>query len=197
MIFFDFISIFTIILCVFGIMGNIISIKICSKKELRKTPTFIFMSFISAINILKLLTIMIFILILQFFVTNIYKLNSLFLNICFFLIFWKYQSSVYLMVRLNLWLFKLWSYYFYFYFVKLMMLFDQLMCVKHVLWRKSLFNYKKAILSSFVVILFFFLINFHLNFTVKYNFDENSTLIDFLASSKTLIIWAKVRMIFI
>ena len=78
-----------------------------------------------------------------------------------------------------------------------MMLFDQLMCVKHVLWRKSLFNYKKAILSSFVVILFFFLMNFHLNFTVKYNFDENSTLIDFLASSKTLIIWAKVRMIFI
>ncbi len=102
-------SLLTVLLCVFGIIGNILSIKICSKKELRKTPTFIFMSFISAINILKLLTIMIFILILQFFVTNIYKLNSLFLNICFFLIFWKYQSSVYLMVRLNLWLFKLWS----------------------------------------------------------------------------------------
>jgi hypothetical protein len=37
-----------------------------------------------------------------------------------------------------------------------MMLLDQLMCVKHVLWRKSLINYKKTILSSFVVILFFF-----------------------------------------
>ena len=78
-----------------------------------------------------------------------------------------------------------------------MMLFDQLMCVKHVLWRKSIFSYNKAIFSSFVVILFFFLLNFHLNFTIKYKYVENSTLIDLMVSSAVLMMWTKVRIVLI
>ena len=73
---------------------------------------------------------------------------------------------------------------------KLCMLADQLMCIKFVLWRKSIFSSTKAILSSLALLLFLFILNFHLIFTIKYNNDsENKTLIEHLISSKMLAVW--------
>jgi hypothetical protein len=70
------------------------------------------------------------------------------------------------------------------------------MCVKHVLWRKSLFNSKRAIYASILIISIFFLINVHLNFTIKYSVkDGNSTsIIDVITSSHTLVLWFKVSL---
>ncbi len=74
-----------------------------------------------------------------------------------------------------------------------MILIDQLMCIKYVLWRKTLFSNRKAIWLSVSTILIFFAINFHLNFTVKYNMKKNTTLIlDFLLTSKTIFVWINV-----
>ncbi len=61
------ISIISIAFCSIGIsiIGNIISLTICLRKELPKVPKFVFMAFQSAINILKLATIIACILILK------------------------------------------------------------------------------------------------------------------------------------
>ena len=75
-----------------------------------------------------------------------------------------------------------------------------MMCVKFVMWRKTLFNSMKALLSSFFVIFVFFALNFHLNFTTHFHSDsfnnetiyENSTLIDHLLSSETVKLWLHV-----
>ena len=91
-----------IILSSIGIIGNIVSILICLRKELRKTPTFIFMAFVGAINIFKLFTAIVCILILQFQIEEIKDLNIVFINTCLFLLFWKHHSSVYLMVSIFL-----------------------------------------------------------------------------------------------
>ena len=74
-----------------------------------------------------------------------------------------------------------------------MILIDQLMCIKYVLWRKTLFSNQKAILLSVMTILIFIAMNFHLNFTVKYDMEKNATsLIDFLLSSKTITVWINI-----
>ena len=91
--------IFTIIISLFcgvGAVGNLISIVICSRTEMRKIPTFIFMAFQSLINILKLLTVAISFTVLQFFIKNIETSQSIFYKIGIFLIFWLYQSVAYL-----------------------------------------------------------------------------------------------------
>ena len=89
-------SIISIILYSIGIMANTFSIFICLHKELRKTPTFVFMGFMALINITKLLTLILTTFQIQF---NS-NLNLVALNICFFVLFWKYQSAAYLNVNI-------------------------------------------------------------------------------------------------
>ena len=67
------------------------------------------------------------------------------------------------------------------------------MCIKLVMWRKSFLNNKRAMLLTCVVIAIFMLTNFHLNFSVECNSNENSTIIEYLRSSKTLVLWIKVN----
>ena len=68
------------------------------------------------------------------------------------------------------------------------------MCIKYVLWRRSLFNNKKAIYLIILVISTLFFVNLHLNFTIKYKDIENATnIIEFIKSSKTIVLWMKVR----
>ena len=77
------------------------------------------------------------------------------------------------------------------------MLVDQLMCVKYVLWRKSMFSSKRAIYLSILIISIFFLVNVHLNFTIKYSVNRtegNSTFIDLLTSSEIILVWFKVSL---
>jgi hypothetical protein len=92
------IEIIPIIVVVLGITGNIISMIICLKKELRKTPTFIFKIFINIMNIIPLITIIIY-----SFTTDVYeiKFNEFYFNFfktLLFLILWTWQSSAYLQV---------------------------------------------------------------------------------------------------
>jgi hypothetical protein len=69
------------------------------------------------------------------------------------------------------------------------------MCIKFVLWRRSLFSSSKAIVVSILLIFIFFASNFHLNFTIKFEniASENVTLIRYLVSSNMLKIWFHVR----
>ena len=92
------IIIITIALCSTGTIGNIVSLLISIRKELRKTPTFVFMAFLSAINILRVLTIGCFLFILHFMIDSVQDLNNYFYNIIVFLICFEYQSSSYLKV---------------------------------------------------------------------------------------------------
>jgi len=91
------IIILTIALSSTGIIGNFVSTLITMRKELRKTPTFVFMAFLSVINILKVITIGFSLFIFHFLVDDLNDLNYFFSVIIFFLCF-TYQSSSYLKV---------------------------------------------------------------------------------------------------
>jgi hypothetical protein len=72
------------------------------------------------------------------------------------------------------------------------MIVDHLMCIKFVLWRKTMFSSTKSVILSLIIILLFILINFHLNFTIKFTYFENSTFIEYLKTSEMFFIWLKV-----
>jgi hypothetical protein len=72
------------------------------------------------------------------------------------------------------------------------MMVDHLMCIKFVLWRKTMFNSTKSVILCLIIILLFILINFHLNFTIKFTYFENSTFIEYLKTSEMFFIWLKV-----
>ena len=92
------ISITGIILSTFGIISNVFSIATCLRKELRKSPTFIFMFFISLIYILPLGTIVI----CPFFIHFEHiKINIELCKKTVFISLWACQSSAYLKVNLN------------------------------------------------------------------------------------------------
>lgn len=77
--------------------------------------------------------------------------------------------------------------------------FDQLMCIKCTTWRMGRFNSKKAILLSSLVILIFFFLNFHLNFTLKFDKQsgENETFIGLFENSNIMNYWLYVNYRFI
>ena len=91
------VSITGIILSACGIISNVISIATCLRKELRKSPTFVFMLFLSAIYILPLRTIVVCPLFLFYFEHEL-KINFEFCKKIVFVSFWACQSSAYLMV---------------------------------------------------------------------------------------------------
>jgi hypothetical protein len=72
------------------------------------------------------------------------------------------------------------------------------MCIKFVLWRKTLFSSTKAFFLSIFIILLFFALNFHLIFTLKYGLNDNETIIEnltlteYLLSSETFQSWIHV-----
>jgi hypothetical protein len=71
------------------------------------------------------------------------------------------------------------------------------MCIKHVLWRKTLFNNKKAFYLITLIMSTFFFSNLHLNFTIKYkNIENAANIVDFIRSSKTIVFWMKVSFFF-
>jgi hypothetical protein len=78
---------------------------------------------------------------------------------------------------------------------QLIVLIDQLMCIKVVLWRKSFLNGKRALLLTIIVISIFVLTNFHLNISLTYSSNENFTVIEYLRSSDTFKFWIKVNFI--
>jgi len=94
-------SIVTIVLSAIGVLGNIISLLICLKEELRKIPTFVFTIFQKILNIIKLVTISLCIFVTQFQskFKNAQDINNIYYNIAIFLFFWEYQSSAYLTVN--------------------------------------------------------------------------------------------------
>jgi hypothetical protein len=100
-----------IILSIFGVAGNIISIVVCLRKKLRIIPTFVFMAFLSVLNICKLITIVFCLFASNFFVTKLQEFDSRFFKIMIFLIFWEYQSSAYFKVFLMIFI-KFWIKFF-------------------------------------------------------------------------------------
>jgi hypothetical protein len=82
-----------IVLSPLGVLSNILTIFICLRKELRKTPTFVFMAFIGCINNLELLTIIV----VSFLKDSLLKTS--FLKLFVFLILWKHQSVIYIEVN--------------------------------------------------------------------------------------------------
>ena len=76
-----------------------------------------------------------------------------------------------------------------------MALFDQLICMKYSVWR--ILSIKKTTLASLGIILFFFLLNIHLNFTVKYSPVKNLTFIELTLSSQVLLTWLNVNKLYI
>ena len=93
----EIIAIVSIILCSIGIIGNIVTIIICLRKQLRKTPTFILIVLKAGTNILPLIAIFI-----PFVTGFAIKHNMLHFNlmckVILFLSFWGCQSSAYLLV---------------------------------------------------------------------------------------------------
>ena len=92
------ISIISIILCIFGKVGNIVSITICMRKSLRKTPTFIYMVFTSLVDIIPLAVIVLYSLNFLFLDLQLRFANFEFCKILIFLTLWSCQSSAYLLV---------------------------------------------------------------------------------------------------
>jgi hypothetical protein len=82
-----------IVLSPLGVLSNFLTIFICLRKELRKTPTFVFMAFIGCINNLELLTI-----IVVSFLKDSLLITS-FLKLSVFLILWKHQTGIYVEVK--------------------------------------------------------------------------------------------------
>jgi hypothetical protein len=92
------IAIFSISLSIIGIIGNVISMIVCLRKDLRRTPTFIFKIFINILNIIPIITI-----VLYPFATYIFEieLNSHYFRFgktMLFLALWSSQASTYLTV---------------------------------------------------------------------------------------------------
>ena len=92
------ISICSIIFCIIGIISNLISIAVCLKKELIKLPTFVFLAFLSLMNILKLVSVGLSVYLLEFFIESIQEVDKSTLSISMLLLLWEYQSTAYLKV---------------------------------------------------------------------------------------------------
>ena len=91
------ISILTFVLSLLGSLGNFLTIFICLHKELRKVPTFVFMKFVAALNILKLVSVLLFIHFLKYSLNNVFE-NSL-IKYVLIIFLWQHHSEVYLQVN--------------------------------------------------------------------------------------------------
>ena len=92
------VSILSILLSSIGIIGNIVSFVICIKNDLRRVPTFVFMAFVSILNILKLITIGGCFLSLEYLTIEFKDVNNKFYNLLLVFIFIQSNSTIYLMV---------------------------------------------------------------------------------------------------
>ena len=89
--------IFLMIFWIFGTLSNIISILMCLRKELRKTPTFVFMAFMAFLNICSLITLVISPISLKFINLELIDIHIIIGKINVFITLWS-QSSSYLQV---------------------------------------------------------------------------------------------------
>ena len=184
-------SICSIIFCFIGSISNLISILVCLHKELRKVPTFVFLSILSFMNILKLISIGLCVYLLEFVVQKVQELDAKIINFFLLILFWEYQTTAYLKVNSSSLIFKKINYFFLNY-EQIMRLIDYIMCIQRPLWRRF-FNSTHAVILSITLIGLFFLLNFHLVFTVKYNNSfQNSSTIEYIYSSEMLAIWIHV-----
>ena len=100
------IAVFSIILCILGTIGNIITLLMCLRKNLRKRPLFIFMMFTAIMNIFPLVSIAFYSVVIEILKienqTIFYKINA-------FISSWGSQSTNYLLVsilyRLSIYIF--------------------------------------------------------------------------------------------
>jgi hypothetical protein len=92
------IAMLSVILSIFGMFFNIISIIICLKRELRKSPTFIFKIFINIMNIMPLITIVLCSFIKHFIEFQLNSVNFELGKLILFLTLWSAQSSAYIQV---------------------------------------------------------------------------------------------------
>ena len=92
------IQIFLILFWSFGTIGNIFSISMCLRKELRKTPTFVFMAFICILNIFSLLTLIACPASLKFFQLQQVQIHLIVCKISIFVTYWC-QSASFLQVK--------------------------------------------------------------------------------------------------
>jgi predicted membrane channel-forming protein YqfA (hemolysin III family) len=92
------VQIFLIFFWSFGTIGNIFSISMCLRKELRKTPTFAFMAFICLLNICSLTTLIACPDSLKFFQVEKFQIHLILCKLSIFITFWS-QSSSYLQVK--------------------------------------------------------------------------------------------------
>ena len=71
------------------------------------------------------------------------------------------------------------------------MLFDEIMCLKRVLWRRVNFKRDRAAYICLLFVVFFFVINFHLNFNSICSEHENITY--YYTCQPEFIIWMNVK----
>jgi hypothetical protein len=91
-------SIYSILIAVFGSIGNILTFSICMSKNLRKIPTFIFIGFMALIDILSLSMWNFNELLLTFYGLTIGDFNHLACKITSFLQLFSLQTSAFLLV---------------------------------------------------------------------------------------------------
>ena len=93
------IEIVLLILCLFGMIGNCLSISVCLRKRLKSIPTFVFMCFMTIMDTIPLIAIALYPFILEFLKLKSIKLSFEFCKLIMFLTFWSLQSSAYLLVK--------------------------------------------------------------------------------------------------
>jgi hypothetical protein len=81
----------TITYCLLGVVGNLLSLSLSLSKQLRKNPTFIIIVFASIINILSLISTILF-------TFNIQDLNIEICRVVIIVTFCGFQSSIFFLV---------------------------------------------------------------------------------------------------
>ena len=141
---------YSIFLTVFGTIFNSLTCFICSRKSLSQTPTFVFFAFLAIVDIVPLYLI-------NLFYTNIYLNSFQLLSGSFFCAI--FPSGHCMAVQSSSWLL-------------VCMTVERCISVKMPMWRKTMFNSKRAIILCSAIVSFFILFNIPQMFNHRYGYID-------------------------
>jgi hypothetical protein len=139
--FYKALAVYSLFLVIFGTIGNLCTCFICMRKSLRKTTCFVFLSFISIIDIFTLYTWNLSNFIVPFYGYFHENSNIIWCKLSVFLQFFSLQSSAWLLVTMTV---------------------ERYLSLVIKKWYSSYFNAKRAAIASCCVITLSFLFNGHL-----------------------------------
>ena len=166
-------AVYSAFLIVFGTVANLITFIICLKKNLRQTPTFVFLSFLVLSDIVCL-----YFWNLNHFVSTFYGFiyESFSIGYCKFFFTTQlisFQTSAWLLVsRMFIYYDHYWQdrdfILFFFFFFKVGLTVERYLSIRVKNWRTLYFNSKKAAICALIIIAVIFSFNIHLVFTIDY-----------------------------